>query len=633
MKKIFASLFALLISVTTVLAAGITESDFLAAIESSTSYSDFQDIFDKNADSLGVDTSSYNELSSSSQKDILNEISGESYSDISELKEIFDNLVAEKGETEDSDSSANSGSSSGGSGSSSYVRYSIKGTVSLPDGDVAPSGGIKTEIWFKGVIGNVSLLSSSGSSGSSGGTALAQVHLTVEIPEGKSFVEYETKVSLRSRYSCAVGVAEITEGNFGYLNTSYSEVTELATDDTNRIDIVLEKPTSYISGTFDLDGGDLLSEDLKIKFRLIGTDGIESYDYTVILPCGEESVDFTLPAKADSEYRLYYEIVTEGINQQHICDDSVLYDTVYTDETLETISIFPEYREVVSGYIYLPDGFSAPKGGLDIEITGVSVVTVTILENESSVYYIAAKDDTLNFYPSVTAYTDVKYKDYELAVGDVNDVVLNPAYTVTGTVSVDSAVDGYCEFTVYVLCNGNEYCANPDKVTFETGETSKEFLIELDSADIGDVLSFRIYNYLSGKYVESDTICINDAVTIANYVTEYNPEVIRLKRRADGINTDFDINEAYFDYTNVAASNTKEINSLYIDLSNEVFCDGNVLYIVCYDSDGKMKNIKAVNDIEDNTIQLGWTLKDGYIKIIGLGNKVQPLFEELLFFK
>ena len=301
------------------------------------------------------------------------------------------------------------GSSSGGGGGSSkpvtpvfpYTKCNFKGTIYLPENEVAPEYGLELEISFP-------VVSSSDVSYGAGTVGVSQAPTTLIIPSGENNVSYDINWYVRNdTEGLAVKVNLKTNPDEKYLYGNLSDVIEIDFSETIVADVYIEYPDSFISGCFSLgEDAELLSEKISIKINLENTDGMQVYSNAISLLPNTRTVDFKIPVKQGEEYILNYTVNATTMNQQHISPDTIEYaDTiVVASEEISGIVLEPVYRDVISGTISLPNGMKAPEGGLKIQISGASVLQVVIPENENSVEYIVAKDG------EYLVFVEVKYR-------------------------------------------------------------------------------------------------------------------------------------------------------------------------------------------------------------------------------
>lgn len=466
------------------------------------------------------------------------------------------------------------GSSSGGTAVSvfPYTEYNFQGTIYLPEGEVAPEGGIEFEISFP-------VVSSSNVSYGSGTVGISQPVTVLSIPSGESSVSYNIDRYIRNdTESIAVKVLLHHNPNEKYLYGNFSEVIEISSSKNIIADVHIQFPNSYINGCFSLgEKAEPLSEKLSVEINLSNTDGIKVYSQVITLPSGELDVDFKIPVKQGEEYNLTYKANIYGINQQHISPSYIEYfETISVNsEEITGVVLEPEYREVVSGTISLPTDMKAPSGGLNIQISGASVVEVTIPENENSVDYTVAYTDAITFTPIQNNYDEIKYNELVIdeTVTDYN-VQLSPLYSVYGTISIsDVAID---DINLTVCASLNEI---PDtdrwdaatSITIPEGSSSATYCIELENGcPIDDVYVAVFDDTYSDKYIHFGG-AFSEAVQLLQYNNEYSFGTLNIEKAVEVFKGTIHIPQ---DFVNLESRIRIEAYSTTQDLGATVWTDG-----------------------------------------------------------
>ena len=103
-----------------------------------------------------------------------------------------------------------------------------------------------------------------------------------------------------------------------------------------------------------------------------------------------------------------------------------------------------------------------------------------------------------------------------------------------------------------------------------------------------------------------------------------------VRGRANGLDGDVYINESYFNYEETGEGDIY-IESLYIDISPEVFDGNNMLFVALYGADGKILSLKPLTEFpENNYIDINKTIPlDGCAKVVTLKPSLYPMFEPL----
>ena len=434
------------------------------------------------------------------------------------------------------------GSSSGGGGGSSkpvtpvfpYTKCNFKGTIYLPENEVAPEYGLELEISFP-------VVSSSDVSYGAGTVGVSQAPTTLIIPSGENNVSYDINWYVRNdTESLAVKVNLKTNPDEKYLYGNLSDVIEIDFSETIVADVYIEYPDSFISGCFSLgEDAELLSEKISIKINLENTDGMQVYSNAISLLPNTRTVDFKIPVKQGEEYILNYTVNATTMNQQHISPDTIEYaDTiVVASEEISGIVLEPVYRDVISGTISLPNGMKAPEGGLKIQISGASVLQVVIPENENSVEYIVAKDGDTYFTPIQDNYNEIRYKEFVLDENSSeNNIQLDPIHSVYGTISIpEVAID---DINLNICASLNEI---PDtdrwdaatSITIPEGSSSATYCIEIDNGCLIDDVYVAVFDdTYSDKYIHFGG-AFSEAVQLLQYNNEYSFGTLNIEKAVE----------------------------------------------------------------------------------------------------
>lgn len=261
----------------------------------------------------------------------------------------------------------------------------ISGLLSLPEGKVAPEGGIE-------VLLNVS--QNSTNNGSS----------VVTIPSGSHSVEYALPITYRSSpdtnflvayYINSPDNSEFISSGFyvnGTTTSTYATQGNLIVEYTSISNVnisILQK--SNISGTLSLPMGKVAPKGgIKLNVQAMPTDpdlycGSSS---TVIIPEGASSVSYTISVNAEHSAAFYinYKIVTGGNDycsnayyQSNGSSDFFSASPVVIDQMNTTNIDFSLIEgRTLSGKIYLPAGKTAPKGGLYVNVDASMHISVYI---------------------------------------------------------------------------------------------------------------------------------------------------------------------------------------------------------------------------------------------------------------
>jgi len=296
-----------------------------------------------------------------------------------------------------SSSGSISGGSSGGAAPSvfPYTEYTITGSISLPNGEVAPEEGITLTLTHV-VIDKTDV------SYGAGMVSISQHAETLYIEAGENSVDYTIRryiIDSAETIACKIVLKDNPQNK--YLQMNFSDEIKIDNEENITADIYVKHPESFINGRYELNDESVLSEDLSFRLKLYKyREGIVAYSKLYTLPAGSDSVAFSIPAEINTNYILSYETMADGLEQQHIIPGEILYEEeIITDSSIVSdIIISPAYRDVVSGTITLGGNTVAPEGGLDLEIAGVSIFNLTIPEGENCIDYTVAYADTISIY-------------------------------------------------------------------------------------------------------------------------------------------------------------------------------------------------------------------------------------------
>lgn len=542
MKKIIPFIIAMFVMSTTVFA--MSENDFLAML-SKGSTEEIHTAISEYGEEFGFNLNTYDTLTYEQQLNAIHQCRFISeYDEIKSFGEnlhtIATNLKIPSGSS-GGGSSASGGGGSGGSGSIKpvtpvfpYTKCTFQGTVSLPDGEVAPEGGIEFEI-------NFPVVSSSNISYGPGTVGISQSNTTLFIPCGENSVDYSINWYVRDDTESLVArVLLKTNPNEKYLYGNCSEIIEITSSNTITADVHIKYPDSYISGCFTLGSeAELLTEKTTIDIVLHNTQDIKLYSNTFSLLANTRSFDFTIPAKQGEEYIITYKVNAEGMKQQHISPNTIVYSENISVDKAEITGVVlePEYREVISGTISLPSGMSAPEGGLQVQISGASTLQVFIPENESSVDYIIAKESDTYFTPIQKNYDEIIYKEFVLEENATEtNVELKPLYSVYGIVTIsETAID---DIRLSICASLNEF---PDtdrwdsatSITIPEGSSSATFCIEIENGcPIDDVYLAVFDETYSDKYVHYGAV-FSKPIQLLQYNNEYSFDTLNIEKTVE----------------------------------------------------------------------------------------------------
>ncbi len=404
----------------------------------------------------------------------------------------------------------------------------ISGTLSLPDGEKAPSGGITVEI-----------------------SAIDGDTKTVTIPAGSSSVEYSLNV-LPNTVGFGYRVKFETVKNYNYINYGYysaygcvreernAHPVDVSIGNAENIDLLISKHRT-IEGSISVPGG--VAPEAGITLSIIASNNIDSAETSVFIPGGSDHATYKLsipPNDGNNPYKVRYEnwlnnsFVTVGYYSTEdgmVKNSSMASDVNVREENKKNVNLTLIGKKVVSGTISLPNGDTAPTGGLTVTITvknddDATATTVTIPKGENSREYsinvpvgknymigygITTKNDyvTWGYYNSsgMTYMPD----DAELInIGSENiseiDLTLLTKKTISGTVSLpggNMAPSGGLKVEIYAEDAGDAW------VTIPSGENSIEYAMKVlpNIEGKGYKVNYRIsseYDFVNYGYYHQD---------------------------------------------------------------------------------------------------------------------------------
>lgn len=243
----------------------------------------------------------------------------------------------------------------------------IAGTLSLPNGDAAPKGGIDISIY---ATNNDSMLYST----------------NVTIPEGKASVDYVIGVPKDKDYK----VSYVLKNDYGYIKNCYyagggmstankaalKPVDVIDENTKDNIDMTLIKGKK-ISGTITLPEGDKAPAG-GLNFKVWAESSNSLYYGDVNIGEGKTSGEYSIYIPANDRYKIYYDMPSKygysiigyygkGITtDKNNTDDLKYLDMEFEDKSNLNLTVLKGRK--ISGTIHLPDGKTAPKNGLPIKV-------------------------------------------------------------------------------------------------------------------------------------------------------------------------------------------------------------------------------------------------------------------------
>jgi len=447
---------------------------FLEQINSASSYEQIKGEIENHSVDIGVNLSEYNNLTAKDKAGVIQKIVGNRYYSISDFVQHFESAVADS-------KSKSGGSSTGGGGRGGVLipapnkqyDFNISGVISLPDGEIAPQGGFEVALQISG-----------------------DTYDSVIIPEGSSSVEYYGVYQVRSNESNIIISFVLTgDENAKYQMLTNTEVLPLSEQGNTFIaDIKIPYAQRKIGGVFRLaeDIGSL-NDDLPIRVDLATHDVKISIDKT--LAAGQRDAEF-LVGVSPGEYSIAYTPDTQGKSAlQHI---SVASETIFVDvldnDKKDIVGIIIS-QNYIEGYIRLPDGETAPEGGLLVEV-GSAIAEIP--HGYSQAYYRTGMYYQTYLHCSVLSkdYSGTQFSggyytaDNTLSIKQNNvvdfygfdeslniDLTLKKMQWIEGVVSLDEPLS--CDVGISILIQG-ELFSYGGFFHIEAGATSAPYFIEIE---------------------------------------------------------------------------------------------------------------------------------------------------------
>jgi len=393
----------------------------------------------------------------------------------------------------------------------------ISGTISLPDGDTAPAGGVKVYI----ITENDSGSSVYGSS--------------VTIPEGKNSAKYSIPVSVDKESAEYIVQYSFSNedygyGKFGYYSregtrASYSsaDYIDVSSGDVEGINLeiltantisgIILLPESYLT----LDGSVKINIDaINYEDAFLYGRFIDSIFTTVNMTEGQNTAEYSLAVPVDSvsksEYIIRYSIYSEQSYLEfgyYSIDGIAQYPNLATPVDVsngdaEGINFDLAARNVISGIVSLPGDDVAPAGGIEVRIYAEN-------DNGTPGYY----DDDFSFNTAVTIPEGQSSAEYSIRIPVPTDTAITE-YKIRYVVDVDS---GYVECGYYNPegTTFNIYLATPLDVS--TGDKEGIDLELIPANFISGTISLPngetapeggFYGFITAKYENETPDCEDD---------------------------------------------------------------------------------------------------------------------------
>ena len=300
----------------------------------------------------------------------------------------------------------------------------ISGIVSLPEGAVAPKGGIKLSIIAENGKGNGSV--------------------DVTIPEGGIFAGYQLIVppgtGYKLYYSMTPNNSYVSNGYYSaegtVIDPKKAELFEMNDniEDKNIVLIAKRKISEEVllpAGEFAPAGG--------LRVEVFANNGASSDSVTVFIPENGSSQSFELYMPPENGYRLYYTLSSsmEYVNKGYYAGTATVLEEREAsvidlrNEDLIDVNIRFIKNSVLKGNVILPTG-QALEEGIEVRITADNgkyshSTNVLIPEGNSSTVYSLAVPPAAGYTVSYQVSTGLDYKpkgyySYEGTVTSINEV-------------------------------------------------------------------------------------------------------------------------------------------------------------------------------------------------------------------
>jgi len=361
----------------------------------------------------------------------------------------------------------------------------ISGTITLPEGYTAPPGGTRVQV------------------GNSDGC-----WVNVSIPAGETQVDYTLTVNPGAYriYFDPFGDTRFVRGVYYHPQSSVSVRQESAwvhavSTPVTGIDAELMSGIS-ISGRVTLSSGVAQAGGQSVILR-------NQHDQTirVRIPAGQTSVNYAWVLPANQAYVLQYELddckdeslqAMGYFGEREMTISAADATWLWLDKPLEAVDIDIHRRPSISGNLLLPDGMTAPSGGLTVRLRAGTGTwhTTQIPEGQTSVSYSMKVDPgtynvsyqvsgaihgllPLGYYvENQSVASQANAKVFEMRLGDALelDIILARVGQIEGRVYLpDNRVAPASGFPIYLINS-----RVPDKlVVIPAGRNSAPYVMEL----------------------------------------------------------------------------------------------------------------------------------------------------------
>lgn len=471
-----------------------------------------------------------------------------------------------------------------------FPKRSISGKVSLPEGKLAPAGGILVTV----------------------GTGKYSVKVT--IPEGKNAVDYNLKVAPNEsesgyivQYSIASSYDYVPTGYFGSSKTEAGKQTAVVVDVSsgNKSGINLEIMNKrIIRGTVKLQSGEAPVGGIGVKISADGT----SYSTNVTIPYGTSLASYelkVLPNSYESGYRIkcsidasYNYVNTAYYSETGIAQnvsEANLIDVYNSNKTIGEL-IIPNTNSI-RGKVSIPDG-KAPSGGLVLSITAEngknsSSTNMTIPEGSTSkdyvlyitpgsgykIYYNILNNEYVQkgYYNNLLGTVSSANKAEAININDGNVSGVNLSLIenrkISGSVSLPSGMEAPENGVEVIITADNTVNKNSINVIIPEGENSASYVLYMTPAadyKLSYVTTSTLDYVKSGYYSNSVTSVEQGSASLIDISTinrnDINIELVKNTVLSGDIVLPSGIAQKGGINVKVTASNSKYSNNINVSI-------------------------------------------------------------------
>lgn len=236
------------------------------------------------------------------------------------------------------------------------IGKSIKGTISLPGGALAPEGGMSVEV-----------------EASSTNRSFNQ-QCTYMIPAGQNAINYSINVlpnEYRINYK-TTNLDYVSVGYYGPKGTAYdlnsTQYVNVSHSDVNNINLELIKGET-IKGTLSLPNGVISQYSTSVRVIALSSNLANYYEY-VTIPAGKQSVEYSIRVPV-GKYKVYYEIYNyEYIPTRYFSDQGMVTDA--KNATMLTIDSPVNNINLTVGLKNAPNGTTTSGSAIALPMNAVA---------------------------------------------------------------------------------------------------------------------------------------------------------------------------------------------------------------------------------------------------------------------